>query len=69
MFYQWLLTQREREDDIGRFAILASADRKFPKRSHRLFMLLRYCGANEELRRAVKKAHSEWRQVRDVKAA
>lgn len=69
MFYAWLSAQRARPDDIGRFATFVSADKTFPRRSHRLYLLLKYCGGNAELRRLVKLSHAEWRRVRDERAA
>lgn len=69
MFYDWLSAQSARTDDVGRFAIFATGDRTFPRRSHRLYILLRYCGGNTELRRLVKLAHAEWRHVRDGRLA
>jgi uncharacterized protein YozE (UPF0346 family) len=67
VFFPWLLAQRGRTDDVGRLALLVSGDRTYPRRSHRLYRLLNYCGTNPELRRLTKKAHAEWRVVRDGK--
>jgi uncharacterized protein YozE (UPF0346 family) len=64
VFYQWLLAQRERRDDVGRFAVLASQDKTFPRRSHRLFRLLRYYSTQPQMRQALKQAHAEWRAAR-----
>lgn len=63
MFYTWLLAQRERTDDVGRLALLAAQDKRFPKKSHRLFKLLRHYGDRPE-RELLKTAHREWRAVR-----
>lgn len=64
MFYTWLSSQRERHDDVGRFAFFVSADKTFPRQSHRLYILLKYCGSNPELRRLTKLAHAEWRRLK-----
>ena len=68
-FYVWLLAQRGRLDDVGRFAFLASTDHTFPKRSHRLYKLLRWAGLNPELRTVVCTAHREWRVARAISKA
>lgn len=69
MFAEWLRAQAVRPDDVGRFAALVTADRRFPDQSNRLYSLLHYCGTHAELRRLAKKAHAEWRIVRKGKAA
>lgn len=63
MFSRWLAQQRERDDDVGRFAHFALADKNFPITS-RLHHLLRWCGEHPELRRLTKLAHAEWRKAR-----
>jgi hypothetical protein len=68
VFYEWLLSQRERRDDVGGFALIAASDKKFPRQSHRLYILLRHCGDNPMLRRICKKAHAEFRAVRRAAA-
>lgn len=64
MFYAWLHVQRTRLDDVGRFAMFVAGDKTYPRRSHRLYLLLKYCGGNAELRRLTKLAHAEWRRTR-----
>ncbi len=61
MFYQWLLAQRERTDDVGRCALLASQDPQFPKDLQRLYKLLRHYDDRPELRELI---NAEWRRVR-----
>lgn len=60
MFFAWLLAQRARPDIVGHFAVVAYTDPKFPRQSHRLYKLLRYC-TDDTMRRACKIAHREWR--------
>jgi uncharacterized protein YozE (UPF0346 family) len=62
-FFQWLITQRDRHDDLGRFAVLASADKSFPKKSRQLGVFLQYYEDSLELRRVMKWAHREWRKT------
>jgi uncharacterized protein YozE (UPF0346 family) len=62
MFYDWLSSQHTRSDDVGKFALFVSTDKTFPRQSHRLYLLLKYCGGNAGLRRLVKRAHREWRR-------
>lgn len=64
MFSDWLRAQAARPDDVGRFAALVIADRRYPMAASRLHAVLRYCGAHQELRRLAKRAHAEWRAVR-----
>lgn len=66
MFYGWLQEQATRADDVGRLATFTAGDRAFPRGSHRLHVLLKYCGTNRELRRLMKRAHREWRAARDA---
>lgn len=60
-FYDWLMAQRLRVDDVGRLALLAQTDKRFPRRSSRLYLILAWSEPQRPLRQAVKKAHREWR--------
>lgn len=68
-FSIWLATQRSRPDDIGRFAHLALTDPTYPLKSNQLSVFLTYYSEVPELRRIVKRAHREWRAVRDGRQA
>jgi hypothetical protein len=70
-FYTWILEQKKRVDDIGRFAVLVASDKRFPKRANRLNVFLKYydqrrtdlpTAQREWQRRCVKRAHNEWRK-------
>lgn len=64
MFHTWLLAQRERADAIGHFARAVGRDALFPRRTVRLYLLLRYYDTDVWMREALKLAHREWRRQR-----
>lgn len=63
MFYDWLLTQRDRNDHIGSFARRALA-KKFPKHIKNLHAVLTYYNNDPVERAAAKTAHRVFRQSR-----
>ena len=64
-FVIWLLQQKSRNngDEIGRLARDAFKDKTFPRTAHRLWLFLHYYDFEKENRRAIKKAHAEWREL------
>jgi hypothetical protein len=71
-FFPWLCNQAERLDAIGVIAGIALSDKRFPRKSQRLYVFLRHFDSNAKLtavqrkrcRDAIKQAHAEWRNVR-----
>lgn len=63
-FYVWLQGQRHRQDDTGRFAVIACADRTFNKDANQLYALRAWNGRRQPklLLRALDQAHAEWRR-------
>jgi len=69
-FYEWLMTQHGRSDEVGQFSRIVASNKKWPKDSWRLCILLRrYSYSVTELppdlfreRRLLKIAHKEWRK-------
>lgn len=64
-FFVWLTEQISREDEIGRFAIVAVNDKQFPRGS-KLSTILRHCGFHPKFRSLAKVAHRLWRQEHKV---
>lgn len=60
-FYSWLLTQQDRDDDVGDYARRATKNVCYP-RSSRLYVLLKHEIVSR--RPLLKRAHREWRAVR-----
>lgn len=68
-FSPWLLQQKSRIDEVGRIAREAVKDPTFPHTINRLWKFLHYYRLEPINRKAIKKAHSEWRKVRKVSLA
>lgn len=63
-FFNWLVQQTSRADDVGTFARYAASDKAFPRqRSELHVVLLRYEGMPTH-RDGAKQAHREWRYVK-----
>lgn len=68
-FYEWLRLQATRTDDVGALARYVLKDKLFPKQGKKLFLfLLRYERYPEQYAQ-VKRAHREWRRIRDRRVA
>jgi hypothetical protein len=61
-FYDWLMRQAHRNDDVGTLADYAHDNPAFP-RTRRLYILLKSTN-NPILRSCIKTAHREWRKSR-----
>lgn len=66
-FIDWLTTQQNRPDPIGRLSQAAVADRDFPKENDLPFILsyLSQRGANDQLIKTVRKAYSDFEKSID----
>lgn len=62
-FPSWLLLQQSRQDDIGRLAVIAASDKRFPRAAKRLYVFLRYYDNAPQLRQLIKQARAEWRRL------
>ena len=62
-FYEWLLQQKDRSDQVGQLAHHVARDQTFPQ-ANRINPLLRQFEQTSPIRRAIKKAHREWRHLK-----
>lgn len=63
-FFDWLVDQSRRDDEIGVTARCVIKDKLFPRRARHLYLfLLRYDGL-PRMRDGIKKAHAEYRRAR-----
>jgi uncharacterized protein YozE (UPF0346 family) len=61
-FYDWLIDQKHRQDDIGRLALIAQSDPSFPRRQRRLIVFLKHASScYQHLLPIIKSAHKEYR--------
>jgi len=61
-FYDWLISQSHRRDDVGRLALIARSDSFFPRKQRKLSLFIKH--ATEHYRHLVpliKNAHREYR--------
>lgn len=63
-FYYWLSCQLGRSDEVGYLAENVSRDKTFPRTAQQLHIFLHYYDLEPRLRNTVKKAHAEWRELR-----
>lgn len=61
-FYDWLVDQIHRRDNVGRLALIAQSDSKFPRKQRRLIVFLKHASDHyRHLLPVIKAAHREYR--------
>lgn len=62
-FYEWLMEQRNRCDDVGRMAVIVASDNGYPRHQVKLRHHLDYYSSFPALREVLRLAHREWRNL------